>query len=145
MVRVLIKKLDPKVTLPSYKTKGASGMDLMAFVKEKIVIKPQTSALIPTGLSVAFSENYEIQIRPRSGLAAKNNISVLNTPGTIDSDYRGELKIIIFNHSNHDFIVNNDDRIAQMVLTPIAKMELEEANELPKTLRGEGGFGSTGK
>ena len=145
MVRVLIKKLDPKVTLPSYKTKGASGMDLMAFVKEKIVIKPQTSALIPTGLSVAFSEDYEIQIRPRSGLAAKTNISVLNTPGTIDSDYRGELKIIIFNHSKNDFVVNNNDRIAQMVLTPIAKMELEEANELPKTLRGEGGFGSTGK
>ncbi len=145
MVRVLIKKLDPKVTLPSYKTKGASGMDLMAFVKEKIVIKPQTSALIPTGLSVAFSEDYEIQLRPRSGLAAKNNISVLNTPGTIDSDYRGELKIIIFNHSKHDFVVNNNDRIAQMVLTPIAKMELKEANELPKTLRGEGGFGSTGK
>ena len=145
MVRVLIKKLDPKVTLPSYKTKGASGMDLMAFVKEKIVIKPQTSALIPTGLSVAFSEDYEIQIRPRSGLAAKNNISVLNTPGTIDSDYRGELKIIIFNHSNHDFVVENNDRIAHMVLSPIAKMELEEANELPKTLRGEGGFGSTGK
>ena len=145
MVRVLIKKLDPKVTLPSYRTKGASGMDLMAFVKEKIVIKPQSSALIPTGLSVAFSEDYEIQIRPRSGLAAKNNISVLNTPGTIDSDYRGELKIIIFNHSDHDFVVNNNDRIAQMVLTPIAKMELEEANELPKTLRGEGGFGSTGK
>ena len=145
MVRVLIKKLNPKVTLPSYKTKGASGMDLMAFVKEKIVIKPQTSSLIPTGLSVAFSEDYEIQIRPRSGLAAKNNISVLNTPGTIDSDYRGELKIIIFNHSNYDFVVNNNDRIAQMVLTPIAKMELEEANELPKTLRGEGGFGSTGK
>ena len=145
MVRVLIKKLDPRVILPSYKTNGASGMDLMAFVKEKIVIKPQTSALIPTGLSIAFSENYEIQIRPRSGLAAKNNISVLNTPGTIDSDYRGELKIIIFNHSKHDFVVNNNDRIAQMVLTPIAKMELEEANELPKTLRGEGGFGSTGK
>ena len=145
MVRVLIKKLDPKVTLPSYKTKGASGMDLMAFVKEKIVIKPQTSALIPTGLSVAFSEDYEIQIRPRSGLAAKNNISVLNTPGTIDSDYRGELKIIIFNHSNHDFVVENNDRIAQMVLTPIAKIELEKADELPKTLRGGGGFGSTGK
>ena len=145
MVRVLIKKLDPKVAIPSYKTKGASGMDLMAFVKEKVVIKPQTSALIPTGLSVAFSEDYEIQIRPRSGLAAKNNISVLNTPGTIDSDYRGELKVIIFNYSNQDFVVNNSDRIAQMILTPIAKMELEEANELPKTLRGEGGFGSTGK
>ena len=145
MVRVLIKKLDPKVILPTYKTKGASGMDLMAFIKKKIVINPQTSALIPTGLSVAFSENYEIQIRPRSGLAVKNNISVLNTPGTIDSDYRGELKIIIFNHSNRNFVVNNNDRVAQMVLTPIAKMELKEANELPKTLRGEGGFGSTDK
>ena len=145
MVRVLIKKLDPKVTLPSYKTKGASGMDLMAFVKEKIVIKPQTSALIPTGLSVAFSEDYEIQIRPRSGLAAKNNVSVLNTPGTIDSDYRGELKVIIFNYSNHDFVVNNNDRIAQMILTPVIKMEFEKTDDLPETVRGEGGFGSTGK
>ena len=145
MVRVLIKKLDPKVILPAYKTSGASGMDLVAFMSERVIIKPQSSALIPTGLSVAFSKDYEIQIRPRSGLAAKNNISVLNTPGTIDSDYRGELKIIIFNHSKDDFVVNNKDRIAQMVLTPIAKMELEETNELPKTLRGEGGFGSTGK
>ena len=145
MVRVLIKKLDPKVTLPSYKTKGASGMDLMAFVKEKIVIKPQTSALIPTGLSVAFSEDYEIQIRPRSGLAAKNNISVLNTPGTIDSDYRGELKIILLNHGDKEFVVNNGDRIAQMVLMPILKIEFEEVDNLPKTIRGSGGFGSTGK
>ena len=145
MVRVLIKKLDPKVTLPSYKTKGASGMDLMAFVKEKIVIKPQTSSLIPTGLSVAFSQDYEIQIRPRSGLAAKNNISVLNTPGTIDSDYRGEIKVILYNHSNKSFEVNNSDRIAQMILVPILKMEFDEVNELPGTFRGSGGFGSTGK
>ena len=145
MVRVLIKKLDPKVTLPSYKTKGASGMDLMAFVKEKIVIKPQTSALIPTGLSVAFSEDYEIQIRPRSGLAAKNNISVLNTPGTIDSDYRGELKVILFNHGDKEFIINNGDRIAQMVLVPILKVQFEEVQDLPETIRGSGGFGSTGK
>ena len=145
MVRVLIKKLDPKVAIPSYKTKGASGMDLMAFVKEKIVIKPQTSALIPTGLSVAFSEDYEIQIRPRSGLAAKNNISVLNTPGTIDSDYRGEIKVIIYNHGDTDFVINNGDRIAQMVLSPVIRMELEEVKDLPKTIRGEGGFGSTGK
>ena len=145
MVRVLIKKLDPKVTLPSYKTKGASGMDLMAFVKEKIVIKPQTSSLIPTGLSVAFSEDYEIQIRPRSGLAAKNNISVLNTPGTIDSDYRGEIKVILFNHGNKDFMISNNDRIAQMILTPVVKMELEEIESLPETIRGEGGFGSTGR
>ena len=92
-----------------------------------------------------FSEKYEIQIRPRSGLAAKNSISVLNTPGTIDSDYRGELKIILFNHSNENFIVNNNDRVAQMVLTPIVKMELEEINELPNSNRGDGGFGSTGK
>ncbi len=89
--------------------------------------------------------NFEIQIRPRSGLAAKNNISVLNTPGTIDSDYRGEIKVIIYNHSNKDFVINNGDRIAQMVFTPVIKMELEETNELPQTLRGNDGFGSTGK
>jgi dUTP pyrophosphatase len=145
MEKVLIKKLDPSVKLPSYKTKGASGMDLMAFIKEPINIKPQTSSLISTGISVAFSKNYEIQIRPRSGLAAKNNISVLNTPGTIDSDYRGELKIIIYNHGKEDFIVNNGDRIAQIVLAPVIKIELEETNTLPETVRGEGGFGSTGK
>ena len=145
MVKVLIKKLFPEVQLPSYKTSGASGMDLMAFIKSSITIKPKTSCLIPTGLSVAFSENYEVQIRPRSGLAAKNNISVLNTPGTIDSDYRGEIKVIIYNHGNKDFPVNNGDRIAQMILTPVVKMELEEANDLPETIRGEGGFGSTGK
>ncbi len=145
MVKVLIKRLDLKVKLPEYKTNGASGMDLLAFVKEPINIKPKTSYLIPTGLSVAFSNDYEIQIRPRSGLAAKNNISVLNTPGTIDSDYRGEIKIIIYNHGEKDFIVNNGDRIAQMVLSPVVKMELDEKNSLPETIRGKGGFGSTGK
>ena len=117
----------------------------MAFIDKPIELKPGKSCLVPTGLSVAFSKEYEIQIRPRSGLAAKNNITVLNTPGTIDSDYRGELKIILFNHGNENFIINNNDRIAQMVLTPINKMELEETNELPETIRGEGGFGSTGK
>ena len=145
MVKVLIKKLFPEVQLPSYKTSGASGMDLMAFIKSSITIKPKTSCLIQTGLAVAFSEDYEVQIRPRSGLAAKNNISVLNTPGTIDSDYRGEIKVIIYNHGSKDFLVNNGDRIAQMILTPVVKMELEEANDLPETIRGEGGFGSTGK
>ena len=145
MAKVLIKKLDPAVELPAYKTEGASGMDLMALVKEPINLKPNSSCLVPTGLAVAFSSDFEIQIRPRSGLAAKNNISVLNTPGTIDSDYRGEIKIIIYNHGGKDFIVNNGDRIAQMVLSPVVKMELEEKNELPKTIRGEGGFGSTGK
>ena len=117
----------------------------MAFIKEPVSVKPKTSNLIPTGLSVAFSEDYEIQIRPRSGLAAKNNISVLNTPGTVDSDYRGEIKVIIYNHGSENFVINNGDRIAQMILTPVIKMELEEANNLPETIRGEGGFGSTGK
>ena len=145
MVKIFIKKLKPSVQLPSYKTNGASGMDLMAFIDKPIELKPGKSCLVPTGLSVAFSNEYEIQIRPRSGLAAKNNITVLNTPGTIDSDYRGELKIILFNHGNENFVINNNDRIAQMVLTPINKMELEETNELPETIRGEGGFGSTGK
>ena len=145
MVKVLIKKLSPSVQLPSYKTNGASGMDLMAFIEKPINLDPGKSCLVPTGLSVAFPEEYEIQIRPRSGLAAKNNISVLNTPGTIDSDYRGEIKIILFNHSNETFIINNNDRVAQMICTPIIKMELEETNELPKSIRGEEGFGSTGK
>ena len=145
MVKVLIKKLDPTIKLPEYKTEGASGMDLIAFLKEPMEIKPRNSSLVPTGLSVAFPENYEIQIRPRSGLAAKNNISVLNTPGTIDSDYRGEIKVIIYNHGNSNFIINNGDRIAQMVLVPVIKMNLEETEELPETIRGEGGFGSTGK
>tara|TARA_B100000900_G_C20480864_1_gene675374 strand:+ start:59 stop:496 length:438 start_codon:yes stop_codon:yes gene_type:complete len=145
MVKVLIKKLDPSINLPEYKTIGASGMDLVAFLKKPINLKPKTSFLVPTGLSVAFPKDYEIQIRPRSGLAAKNNISVLNTPGTIDSDYRGEIKVIIFNHGNNDFNINNGDRIAQMVLTPVVKMDLEEVQDLPKTIRGKDGFGSTGK
>ena len=145
MIKVLIKKLDPSVELPSYKTDGASGMDLKAFVKEPINLKPQTSCLVPTGISVAFPSEYEIQVRPRSGLAAKNNISVLNTPGTIDSDYRGEIKIILFNHGNKDFLINDKDRIAQMILTPVIKMNFEETDNLPETVRGEGGFGSTGK
>ena len=117
----------------------------MAFINEPITLKPKCSCLVPTGLSVAFSNNFEIQIRPRSGLAAKNSISVLNTPGTIDSDYRGELKVILFNHGNMDFLINNKDRIAQMILTPVIKMDLEETDNLPDTVRGVGGFGSTGK
>ena len=144
MIKVLIKKLDPAVKLPEYKTSGASGMDLIAFIKKPVSVKSKTSSLIPTGLSVAFNENYEIQIRPRSGLAAKNNISVLNTPGSIDSDYRGEIKVIIYNQGKDNFIINNGDRIAQMVLSPVIKMKLEEVKDLPKTIRGEGGFGSTG-
>ena len=145
MVKILIKKTSKEVITPKYKTAGSSGVDLSAFLDKEVVIKPNSSDLIPTGLQVAIPEEFEIQIRPRSGLAAKESIGVLNSPGTIDSDYRGELKIILFNHSNKDFIINNGDRIAQMVLVPILKMEFEEVDSLPDTVRGQGGFGSTGK
>jgi dUTP pyrophosphatase len=145
MVKILIKKTNKEVITPKYKTDGSSGVDLSAFLEKKVVIKPNSSELIPTGLQVAIPEELEIQIRPRSGLAAKESIGVLNSPGTIDSDYRGELKIILFNHGNKDFIINNGDRIAQMVLVPILKMEFEEVDSLPDTVRGQGGFGSTGK
>ena len=145
MVKILIKKTNKEVITPKYKTDGSSGVDLSAFLQKKVVIKPNSSELIPTGLQVAIPEELEIQIRPRSGLAAKESIGVLNSPGTIDSDYRGELKIILFNHGKEDFIINNGDRIAQMVLVPILKMEFEEVDSLPNTVRGQGGFGSTGK
>ncbi len=145
MIKVLIKKLNQKAQIPAYKTAGSSGVDLMAFTENKISIPPNKSALIPTGLSIAIPNDTEIQIRPRSGLAAKSNLTVLNTPGTIDSDYRGELKVILFNHGDKEFIVNNGDRIAQMVLMPILKIEFEEVENLPQTIRGLGGFGSTGK
>jgi len=145
VVKVLVKKLAPEVQLPNYKTSGASGVDLMAFINQPIKLLPNNSCLVPTGLSVAFSEEYELQIRPRSGLAAKSDITVLNTPGTIDSDYRGEIKVILFNHGKDEFLINNKDRIAQMVLVHVIKMELEETDNLPNTVRGEGGFGSTGK
>ena len=140
-----IKKLDKKVKLPEYKTTGSSGLDLTAFIEKKIIIKPGENALVPTGISIAIPEDTEVQVRPRSGLAAKNNISVLNTPGTIDSDYRGEIKVILFNHGDKDFTVNNGDRIAQMILMPILKVDFETVETLPGTIRGSGGFGSTGK
>ena len=145
MVKVLIKKLNPKAKLPSYKTSGSSGMDLMALIDDTLTIKPNQSVLVPTGLSIAIPDDTEVQIRPRSGLAAKSNISVLNTPGTIDSDYRGELKIILINHGKEDFLINNGDRIAQMILMPVLKIEFEEVEDLPEPIRGSGGFGSTGK
>ena len=145
MVKILIKKTNKEVITPKYKTKGSSGLDLSAFINKKVVIKPNSSELIPTGLQVAIPEELEIQIRPRSGLAAKESIGVLNSPGTIDSDYRGELKVILFNHGDRDFTISNGDRIAQMVLVPILKIEFEEVDSLPDTVRGQGGFGSTGK
>ena len=145
MVKILIKRLSSKVTMPQYKTIGSSGMDIAAFIDNEILIKPSEKKIIPTGIKLKIPKGYEIQIRPRSGLASNNDITVLNTPGTIDSDYRGELKIILFNHSKKDFIINNGDRIAQMVLVPILKMEFEEVDSLPDTARSHGGFGSTGR
>ena len=145
MVKILVKKFDKNIELPTYKTPGSSGMDLIAHVKNKIIINPSKTAIVPTGIAVAIPKNYEIQIRPRSGLAAKKGISVLNTPGTIDSDYRGEIKIILINLGKKSFIIKSGDRIAQMILCPIVKGKLREVKTLPKTFRGKGGFGSTGK
>ena len=145
MVKILVKKFDKNIKLPTYKTSGSSGMDLVAYIKNKITIDPGKTVMIPTGIAVAIPKNYEIQIRPRSGLAAKKGISVLNTPGTVDSDYRGEIKIILINLSKKSFMVKSGDRVAQMILCPVAKGKLQEVKNLPKTVRDKGGFGSTGK
>ena len=145
MVKILVKKFYKNIKLPVYKTSGSSGMDLVAYIKNKITISPSKTAMVPTGIAVAIPKNYEIQIRPRSGLAAKKGISVLNTPGTIDSDYRGEIKIILINLSKKSFVVKSGDRIAQMILCPVAKGKLKEVKNLPETIRGKKGFGSTGK
>tara|TARA_B110000438_G_C15711673_1_gene605620 strand:+ start:609 stop:1046 length:438 start_codon:yes stop_codon:yes gene_type:complete len=145
MVKILVKKFNKNIELPSYKTSGASGMDLVAFIKNKININSGNRVTIPTGISLVIPKNYEIQIRPRSGLAAKKGISVLNTPGTIDSDYRGEIKIILINLSKKSFIVKPGDRIAQMILCPVARIKFKEVKNLSKTVRGKAGFGSTGK
>ena len=144
MTEILIKRLSEKVGLPKYETEGSSGMDLAAHVKEPVEIKPGTTAIIPTGLAVSIPKNFEIQIRPRSGLAAKNQISVLNTPGTIDADYRGEIKVILINLGTKSYLIENGARRAQMVLCPIVKAKLKEVKILENTKRGSGGFGSTG-
>ena len=144
MTEILIKRLSKDVSLPKYETEGSSGLDLAANIDKQIKISPGKSQIIPTGLAVAIPKNFEIQIRPRSGLAAKNQISVLNTPGTIDADYRGELKVILINLSDKVFVVEKGLRIAQMVLSPVIKAKLKEVTELENTKRGSGGFGSTG-
>ena len=144
MTEILIKRLSKNISLPKYETAGSSGMDLAANIENKIEIAPGKTAIIPTGLSVSIPKNFEIQIRPRSGLAAKNQISVLNTPGTIDADYRGELKVILINLSDNAFIIEKGLRIAQMVLCPVIKATLKEVEIMEETKRGSGGFGSTG-
>ena len=144
MTEILIKRLSKNVPLPKYETSGSSGMDVTANIQNCIKIEPGKISVIPTGISLSIPKDFEIQIRPRSGLAAKKQISVLNTPGTVDSDYRGEIKVILINLSKDAFIVNKGDRIAQMVLWPITKAKLREVNNLEETIRGSGGFGSTG-
>ena len=144
MIKILIKRLSKEVSLPKYETSGSSGMDLSANIDAKINIEPGKTAIIPTGLALSIPKGFEIQIRPRSGLAAKQKISVLNTPGTIDSDYRGEIKVILINLSQESFIVEKGLRIAQMVVCPVVQAQLKEVNDLSETGRGEGGFGSTG-
>jgi len=145
MVEILVRKFDKNIKLPAYKTSGSSGMDLVAYIKNKIIINPGKTAMIPTGIAVAIPRHYEIQIRPRSGLAAKKGISILNTPGTVDSDYRGEIKIILINLSKKSFMVKSGDRVAQMIVCPVARGKLKEVKNLPTTVRGKEGFGSTGK
>ncbi len=144
MTKILIKRLSKDVPLPKYETSGSSGMDLAAYIDSDIDIEPGKTVIIPTGLALSIPKGFEIQIRPRSGLAAKKNVSVLNTPGTIDADYRGEIKVILINLSNKIFKVENGLRIAQMVVAPVVKAKLEEVDVLSNTERGVGGFGSTG-
>lgn len=144
-MKLQIKRLEGNnLELPKYKTEGSAGMDLTACIDENIILKPLERKLIKTGIAIALPNNYEAQVRPRSGLALKNGISVLNTPGTIDADYRGEIGVILINLSNEDFVVERGMRIAQLVISPIVQAELVEVKELDETLRGQGGFGSTG-
>ncbi|MBQ0050814.1 MAG: dUTP diphosphatase [Treponema sp.] len=133
------------VKIPAYQTKGAAGCDVCAFLAEDFVLKAGERGMIPTGIKMAIPEGFEVQVRPRSGLAAKSGVTVLNTPGTIDSDYRGEVKVILINLSKEDFVIHNGDRIAQLVVAPVTQGIFVQTDVLDETERGEGGFGSTGK
>jgi dUTP pyrophosphatase len=144
MIKIQIKRLSTSVSIPKYETPGSSGLDVAAYIENNIIIYPGEKAIVSTGFSISVPIGYEVQIRPRSGLAAKKNITVLNTPGTIDADYRGEIKIILINLGKEKFIIENGDRIAQMVVCPVVQADLEEVKELSNTERGSGGFGSTG-
>ena len=144
MTKIQIKKLSNSVSTPKYETPGSSGMDIAAHIKNNVIIYPGEKALVPTGFSISIPVGHEVQIRPRSGLAAKKNITVLNTPGTIDADYRGEIKVILINFGKEKFVIKNGERIAQMVVCPVVQANLEEVQELPVTKRGSDGFGSTG-
>lgn len=141
-IRIINKSDNP---IPEYATSGSSGMDIRAFLETTLTLKPFERALVPTGLYIEIPENYEAQIRPRSGLAIKQGITCLNTPGTIDADYRGEIKIILINLSSEDQVIQTGDRVAQMIIQKVEKANLEEVEVLNETERAEGGFGHTGK
>ncbi len=147
MVTLPLKRADhaADIPLPRYMTEGASGMDLYAAVESDKTIAPGEIALIASGLTAAVPSGYELQIRPRSGLAAKNGIGILNSPGTIDSDYRGEIKVIMINLGKHPFVIKRGDRIAQMVICPVSRAVVTEVSELPSSKRSDGGFGHTGR
>jgi len=145
-VRVQIQPVSGKSPkIPQYKSAGAAGSDICACLEESVSIAPGETVLIPTGFRIAVPQGYEAQIRPRSGLALKHGITLPNSPGTIDSDYRGEVKIILTNLGDNHFTINNGDRIAQMVIAPVVKAEFEFTDDLTATVRGEGGFGHTGR
>lgn len=146
-ITVAVKRLahGGELPLPSYATKDAAGMDLSAAVQADLVLKPGKRAIVPTGISIALPSGYEAQVRPRSGLAAKNGVTVLNAPGTIDADYRGEVKVILINHGQEPFVIKRGERIAQMVIAPVTRAELSVVTTLDETQRGAGGFGSTGR
>ncbi len=145
-IRVEIKRLanGDGLAVPSYQTEHAAGMDLCAAVEADVILTPGGSAIIPTGFAIALPPGYEAQVRPRSGLAAKNGVTVLNSPGTIDADYRGEVGVILINHGRAPFTITRGARIAQMVVAPVTKVTFRETAELTPTVRGAGGFGSTG-
>jgi dUTP pyrophosphatase len=147
-IRIKIKRISPDfddIELPHYTTNGSAGMDVRAALEDEFILKAGAVDLVPTNLVVEIPEGFEIQVRPRSGLAIKHGIGILNSPGTIDSDYRGEIKIILMNFSKEDFVIKRGDRIAQLVLSKVYKADLEEKSDLQETKRGEGGFGHTGK
>ncbi len=144
MTKILIKRLSKEIPLPKYETEGSSGMDLSANIVSSINIGPGEKKIVPTGIAISIPNGFEVQIRPRSGLAAKHDITVLNTPGTIDADYRGELKVILINLGKETFKIEKGFRIAQMIVCPIIKVKFEEVENLNETKRGTGGFGSTG-
>ena len=141
MIRI---KAEKGAVLPQYQTRGAAGADISAYLTRSETLRPGEYKAIPTGLYMEIPEGYEVQVRPRSGLAFKHGVTVLNAPGTIDSDYRGEVKVILINHSDEPFVINNGDRIAQIVVAPVSRLPFEEVRDLSETERGEGGFGSTG-